>query len=115
METNAEIGQGPEQSKSIVRREETGVARTGRSALPVAMDRSTLALGAAVLGVLAAGGVALARALQHNAAPASPAREPFKSASVTPALSTTGMPGSAYSYSYTYERTSVSIVVREGK
>jgi len=114
METNAETGQGLEQSKSIVRYGKTGVARTGRPALPVALDRSALALGAAVLGVLAAGGVALARALQHNAAPPSPALEPFKSESVTPALSTTDMLGSAYSYSCTYEYTSVSIVVREG-
>ncbi len=114
METNAEIEQDMEQSKSIVRREETGVARTDRPALPVALDRSGLALGAAIAGLLAACGVALARALQHNAVSPSPAREPFKSVSVTPARSTTDMLGPAYSYSCTYEYTSVRIVVREG-
>jgi len=91
------------------------VARTGQRALPVVLDRNALALGAAIVGLLAAGGVALARALQHNAMSASPAREPFKSASVTPARSTTDMVGSVYSYSCTYEYTSIRIVVREGK
>ncbi len=115
METNAEIEQDLEQSKDVVRYEETPVARTGQPALPVALDRSVLALGVAVVGVLAAGGVALARALQHNAVSRAAALEPFKSESVTPALSTTDMLGPAYSYSCTYEYTSVRIVVREGE
>ncbi len=113
METDTEIGQGLEQSKGMVPYGETGVTRTGRPTLPMALDRGALALalGAAVLGVLAAGGVALARALQHDAVSPSPA--PLESDHVTPSRFTTEALGPAYAYSYTYER--ISIMVREGE
>ena len=115
METDLEAGQGLGQSTSVVRHEETSMARIGRPMLPVALDRGSLALGAAVLSVLAAGGVALARALQqHNTVSLSPALEPVESGRVTPRLSTTDPWGSSYTYSYVYEYTSVSIVMREG-
>jgi len=114
MESEIETGDGLEQSKSIVRYGETGVARTGRPALPVALDRGGLALGAAVLGVLAASGVALARALRHDAVSPSSALEPVERSRVTAGLSTADALGSSYTYGYMYEFISVSIVVREG-